>query len=122
MVYFYHFSFLLISLKPFIYGLFHTTVFVFFTTATRTWYSHIINTIYIYNIICIYCIWDERIICIICIYCIILYYKYFSTVDISWTMSTSVHYNHSIIYLLVSQICVLANRTFVIFLYIIHHL
>ena len=39
----------------------------------------------------IYYISDERIIYIIRIICIILYYKYFSTVDTSWTLSTSVH-------------------------------
>lgn len=80
------------SHKPLFYGLFTTTVFIFFSTSTCSGYSHIISIIYTYSIIRISLFIRLGNIYIICIYDITC------TISISLTWTSCGHCPHPFIW------------------------
>lgn len=92
--------------------LFATTLFVFFTTATWTLISYIISIMSIYSIIVIPLFLGLGNFSIISIYGTMFNYKYSYSVDKSWTLSTSVHWNKYILLSINVPMCKTLFHTF----------
>ena len=95
-----------------LYELFTTTLLIFLATATWTLISYIISIMSIYSIIVIPLFLGLGNFSIISIYGTMFNYKYSYSVDKSWTLSTSVHWNKYILLSINVPMCKTLFHTF----------